>query len=66
MDKKTSAEPDRIIRSDELVTTTGLSRVTIWRLEQIGEFPKRRKLSAAAVGWKSSEIAAWIESREVG
>tara|TARA_R110002049_G_scaffold309186_1_gene518212 strand:+ start:27150 stop:27290 length:141 start_codon:yes stop_codon:yes gene_type:complete len=42
---------------------TGLSRTTIWRLEQTGDFPKRVQLSPNAVGWRESEINHWQSSR---
>jgi predicted DNA-binding transcriptional regulator AlpA len=34
-------------------------------LERDGKFPKRRRLSANAVGWLESEINNWLESRTV-
>nr|WP_074745583.1 AlpA family phage regulatory protein [Nitrosospira multiformis] len=42
---------------------TGLSRSSIYRLEALGLFPKRVKLSGSAVGWRGEEIHAWIASR---
>lgn len=42
---------------------SGLSRTTAWRLERNGDFPRRRKISANAVGWLKSEIEAWVLSR---
>ncbi|MGO9264678.1 MAG: helix-turn-helix transcriptional regulator [Candidatus Binataceae bacterium] len=55
---------EKILRTDTVVYLTGLSRVTLWRLERLSQFPKRRKLSARAVGWLESEIQAWIASRD--
>ena len=52
-----------ILRFPEVKTSTGLSRSTIWRLEQEGSFPKRVQLSSNAVGWKSSDISQWLQSR---
>lgn len=42
---------------------SGLSRTTAWRLERSGDFPRRRKISANAVGWLRSEVEAWVLSR---
>jgi len=53
----------RIMRTDEVVERTGLSRSSIWRQEQNGSFPARRKIGRKAVGWLSSEVKAWIENR---
>ena len=43
---------------------SGLSRVTIWRMERNAKFPRRRQLSANSVGWLKSEVDAWVTSRE--
>jgi prophage regulatory protein len=51
------------LRINEIKARTGLSRSTIWRLERDGLFPARKRLSKRAVGWSSSEIAVWLESR---
>jgi len=55
---------DRIVRERECETITGLSRVTLWRLERAGEFPRRRKITSKCVGWLWSEVAEWLRSRE--
>jgi prophage regulatory protein len=41
-----------------------LSDVTIWRMEKLGQFPKRRQLSPGRVAWLASEVDAWVESRK--
>ena len=53
---------DRFIREPEVARITGLSRTTRWRLERAGKFPRRRRISANAVGWLASEIRAWMEA----
>lgn len=55
---------DQIIRPRNLPAETGLSRTSIWRLERAGDFPKRIRLSAGAVGYRRAEVHAWIESRQ--
>jgi prophage regulatory protein len=55
--------PDRIIREQEVRNRTGLSRTTRWRLIQRKEFPAPVNISDHAVGWKESDIQAWIEAR---
>ncbi len=55
--------PDKIIRTKEVQKLTGLSRTTIWREERKGKFPARVPLSAGSVGWRLSEVEAWIQSR---
>ena len=51
------------LRFPGLHKATGLSRVTIWRMERDNQFPRRRQLSANAVGWLQSEVDAWVASR---
>jgi prophage regulatory protein len=55
--------PDRIIRDPEVGNRTGLSRTTRWRLIQQKRFPAPVKISDHAIGWKESDIQAWIEAR---
>lgn len=54
---------DEIQRWPTVKKRTGLSRSTVWRLEQSGHFPAHFKISPKLVGWKASEIDTWIESR---
>ncbi|MEF8767911.1 MAG: AlpA family phage regulatory protein [Candidatus Accumulibacter phosphatis] len=51
-------------RERQVRDATKLSRSTRWRLESQGKFPRRRQLSANAVGWLRSEVEAWVVSRE--
>ena len=55
---------DRIMRMPDVCRATGLSRSTIWRRVQRGEFPVRRALGGGLVGWLESEIDQWIAGRE--
>jgi len=54
-----------IARPRDLPALTGLSRTTIWRLERSGDFPKRIRLSAGAVGYKMADIQTWLDSRQI-
>jgi prophage regulatory protein len=53
----------RILREREVKHLTGLSRVTRWRLEKRGEFPKKVKLTERCVGWPETEIIDWLNAR---
>jgi prophage regulatory protein len=55
--------PEAIYRMKRLKRLVQLSSSSIYRLEALGLFPKRVKLSASASGWRSSDIHAWIASR---
>lgn len=67
MNKTIPPATDRFIRPKKVGDITGLSLTTIWRLEKVGKFPKRRQVSPGAVGWPLSEILAWmVEAAYVG
>ncbi|PKN20023.1 MAG: hypothetical protein CVU71_06585 [Deltaproteobacteria bacterium HGW-Deltaproteobacteria-6] len=53
-----------IIRPAALPIITCLSKTTIWRLERIGKFPRRLRLSPGAVGYRRTDIESWLASRE--
>jgi prophage regulatory protein len=53
----------KVLRLKDLISITGLSRVTIWRLELAGNFPRRVQLGPRRVGWVESEVSNWIQSR---
>jgi prophage regulatory protein len=55
----------KFLRIKQVMQVTGLSRMTIYRLELAGKFPKRRQLSENSVAWLESDIAAWADSRPV-
>jgi prophage regulatory protein len=51
-----------ILREREVEARTKLDRVTIWRRERAGTFPKRVQIGRQSIGWIESEIDAWIAS----
>ena len=53
----------RILRLPEVSQVTGLSRSTIFRLVQAGDFPSSVKLTARTIGWFSTDVEAWIAAR---
>lgn len=55
----------KFLRIREVMQLTGLSRMTIYRLELAGQFPNRRRLSENSVAWLQSDISAWAESRPI-
>ena len=52
------------MKRSEVVAMVGLGYSTIWRLERVGKFPARRKLTSYRVGWVRSEVEGWIQERE--
>jgi prophage regulatory protein len=58
-----AANEARILRLAQVKERTGLSRTTLYTLIKEGKFAAPVPLGARAVGWLSSEVDAWIESR---
>ncbi|OPY84686.1 MAG: Prophage CP4-57 regulatory protein (AlpA) [Smithella sp. PtaU1.Bin162] len=56
---------ERIVRPAEASVITARSLASIWRDEQAGRFPKRIRIGENAVGYKLSDLQAWLDSREV-
>jgi|WetSurMetagenome_2_1015567.scaffolds.fasta_scaffold1052276_2 prophage regulatory protein len=53
----------RILRERDVKHLTALSRVTRWRLEKDGKFPRRVQLTQRCVGWPESEVIEWLNER---
>lgn len=53
---------DRILRIGMVLQKTGLTRSTLYRKIQRGEFPKQIKLSERCAGWRQSSIHAWMRN----
>lgn len=53
----------RLLRAREVRERTGLGRMTLWRLEAAGEFPRRRQITPRSVRWIDEEIDDWIARR---
>lgn len=63
-----NAQIDRIVRTAEAEKLSGFCDMHLRRLEVRGEFPPRFKLAEnsgpyGAVGWRLSDIQAWMERR---
>lgn len=53
----------RMLRMPEIKRITGLPRSTIYRLAGAGTFPASVRLAPRAVGWRESDVAAWLAAR---
>lgn len=49
-----------VARLPEVQHLSGMSRSSIYRLESLGQFPKRVKLSQRAVGWQREQWSSPI------
>lgn len=58
------ATEDRLVyRLPELMKAVGLGKTTIYRKMKAGTFPKPVQLTEDRVGWRSSDVRAWLDSR---
>ena len=55
----------RILRLQEVLRMTGLSRSTIDRLEASGRFPARRRPSPRTIGWLEDDVVGWLRGSSV-
>ena len=63
MDRNLHMPLDRILRRPAVEDATGLSRSTLYDMIASGTFPKPMRLGERAVGWRESQIAAWLDER---
>ena len=54
---------DNILKRKEVMKITSLSKTSIYRLMRRGVFPKAVQVTENRVGWRESEINAWLEER---
>jgi len=54
---------NEIIKLSIVISTTGLSGSSIYRLAAKNQFPKPIKLSSRSSGWLKSEVSDWIDER---
>ena len=57
--------PVRLLRIKEVAFMTGLSRMTIYRLERAGEFPQLRRLGIHSVAWLEHDVSHWVSTLPV-
>ena len=65
MHQKIQHEPT-ILRRPQVEQRTALSRSTLYRYLEDGDFPKLVRLGLRAVGWLESDISDWIAARVKG
>ena len=53
----------RVLRLPDVLARVSLSKSTLWRLINDGEFPEPIKLGPRATGWIEEEVDDWIASR---
>lgn len=54
---------DPLMRRGEVERTTGLTTSALYRLVKLGDFPKPYQITPGTVGWRTSEVARWLNER---
>lgn len=55
---------DPLLSWPQLRAVIGLSRPQIWKMREAGAFPQPVRLSPNRIAWRTSEVRAWLASRE--
>jgi prophage regulatory protein len=63
MEMREVNNPVRMLRLPEVVRRTALSRSQIYRLIELGTFPRQVPLSERAAGWIEVEVDGWLRDR---
>ncbi len=53
----------KILRRRQVAPIIGCSRMTVWRMERAGAFPKRIQINCGSVGWLEHEVDDWLAQR---
>jgi prophage regulatory protein len=53
-----------IISPRHVRLVVGISPITIWRLRREGKFPAPLRLTKGRIGWRRSDLNAWLAERE--
>lgn len=55
---------DEIWRLPRVTATIGMGRSWVYKAVSQGRFPTPVQLGARAIGWKRSDVQAWLDSRQ--
>lgn len=53
----------RMLRLEEVMSMTGLSRSSIYAMAKQGSFPKQIQIGPRAVRWNSQTVEAWLTAK---
>lgn len=56
---------DKILRLPEVCSVIGVRRSALYTMLRFGEFPPPIRVSRQCIGWKSSVVQSWIDSRPI-
>lgn len=62
---KTTNKPDRVLRAKMVQDRIGCGNSKFYELLKNGEFPPGIRIGSRSVGWRESQVEAWIASRPI-
>lgn len=65
MDQDDRNDSIRVLTREDTIKTLGLSRATWERLERRGDVPPKTKLSQNRIGYRVTDVKAWLKDRLV-
>lgn len=60
----TDTAPETILSWPQVEARVGIHRTTAWRAIRRNEFPAAVRISRNRVGWRESELNAWLSQRQ--
>ena len=60
----TELELKPILRQKDILALLGIGRATLSKWRNEGRFPEPKRLGPRLLGWRASDIEAWIDSQE--
>ena len=58
-----NTQPLRFLRMREVIEMVGVSRATIYRWMDAGDFPRSIALGGNSIAWSEKSVQEWMESR---
>lgn len=55
--------PRRVLRREQVLNKTGLSRTSMFNLEKAQDFPQHFMLTPRCAVWFEDEVDGWLEAR---
>jgi prophage regulatory protein len=52
----------KLLRRPEVEALTGLSRTSIYRMMEEGDFPRPVRVGKRAVAWREADLANWLDN----
>jgi predicted DNA-binding transcriptional regulator AlpA len=61
--RRTAPDLVRVLTEPEAIEAIGVSRPTWDRLKSLGDVPAKTRLSEGRIGYRVSDMAAWLDAR---